>query len=127
MKEDERRLSSNMMLYDSGEGQNLFHAPNSITRALLEYDTQMKPMEWRIKERKLNFVRQIFLSDDSNIAKNTIIQEMSVGINGLGHECDSICNEINLPEITNTSLLKSNIKTAVHQTIDKYAFLQKGG
>ena len=78
----------------------------------------MKPMEWRIKERKHNFVRQIFLTDDSNIAKNTIIQEMSVGINGLGHECDSICNEINLPEITNTSLLKSNIKTAVQQTVE---------
>ena len=98
--------------------RRIFHAPNSITRALLEYDTQMKPMEWRIKERKLNFVRQIFLTDDSNIAKNTIIQEMSVGINGLGHECDSICNEINLPEITNTSLLKSNIKTAVQQTVE---------
>ena len=56
-------------------------------------------MEWRIKERKLNFVRQILLTDDSNIAKSILLQEMEIGINGLGHECNTICNEMNIPEI----------------------------
>ena len=101
--------------------RRIFHAPGSITRALLEYDTGMRPIEWRIKERKLNFVRQILLKDDSNIAKNAILQEMEVGINGLGHECNSICNEINIPEVMTTSLLKSNIKTAVQQTVSARA------
>ena len=56
-------------------------APQSITKVLLEYDVQMWPMEWRIKEKKLNFVRQIMLKDDSTIAKNALIQEMEIGIN----------------------------------------------
>ena len=74
-------------------------------------------MEWRIKERKLNFVRQILLTDNSNIAKNILLQEMEIKINGLGHECNTICNEINIPEIMNNSLSKRQIKNAIQEFI----------
>ena len=56
----------------------------------------MWPMEWRIKERKLNFVRQILLKDNESIAKKTLEQEMAIGLNGLAHECNDIYNEINI-------------------------------
>ena len=65
----------------------------------------MWPNGWRIKERKLNFVRQILWKDDENIAKQTLQQEMAIGLNGLAHECNNICNEINIPEITNNNVL----------------------
>ena len=66
-----------------------------------------------MKERKLNFVRQILLTDNSNIAKNILLQEMEIEIKGLGHECNTICNEINIPEIMNDSLSKRQIKNAI--------------
>ena len=62
-------------------------------------------MGWRIKERKLNFVRQILLKDNENIAKQTLQQEMATGLNGLAHECNNICNEIDIPEVTNNNIL----------------------
>ena len=42
----------------------------------------MGPMGWRIKERKLNFVRQTLFKDDENIAKQTLQQEIAIGLNG---------------------------------------------
>ena len=84
-------------------------------------------MEWRIKERKLNFVRQILLTDNSNIAKNILLQEMEIEINGLGHECNTICNEINKPEImNNNSLSKRQIKSAIQEFVSARTKLKEG-
>ena len=91
--------------------RRLLHLPHSVTQAILDWDTGMWPMEWRIKERKLNFVRQILLKDNENIAKKTLEQEMAIGLNGLAHECNNICNEINIPQITSINVLsKLNVK-----------------
>ena len=51
------------------------------------------------------FVRQVLLKDNENIAKQTLQQEMAIGINGLAHECNDLCSEINIPEITNINVL----------------------
>ena len=92
--------------------RRVLHLPHSVTQALIDWDVGMWPMEWRIKERKLNFVRQILLKDNENIAKQTLQQEMAIGINGLAHECNDVCSEINIPEITNINVLsKRQIKT----------------
>ena len=78
----------------------------------------MWPMEWRIKERKLNFVRQILLKDNENIAKKTLEQEMAIGLNELAHECYNICNYINILETTNNNVLsKRQIKSAIQKAI----------
>ena len=75
-------------------------------------------MGWRIKERKLNFVRQILLKDDENIAKQTLLQEIATGLNGLAHECNNICNEIDVPEITNSNVLsKRQMKCTIKDAI----------
>ena len=97
--------------------RRVLQVPQSITKALLEYDVQMWPMEWRIKEKKLNFVRQIMLKDEYTITKNALIQEKEIGINGLGHECNATCNELNIPEIMNYQLSKRQIKTAIQEYI----------
>ena len=57
------------------------------------------------------------LKDDSTIAKKALIQEMEIGINGLGHECNATCNELNIPEIMNNQLSKRQIKTAIQEYI----------
>ena len=43
---------------------------------------------------------------------------MATGLNGLPHECNDICNEINIPEITNNNVLsKHQIKSAIQKAI----------
>ena len=49
--------------------RRVLHLPHSVTQALIDWDVGMWPMEWRIKERKLNFVKQVSLKDNENIAK----------------------------------------------------------
>ena len=99
--------------------RRVLHLPHSVTQAILDWDTGMWPMEWRIKERKLNVVIQILLKDIENIAKKTLEQEIAIGLNGLAHECNNICNEINIPEITsnNNVLSKRQIKSAIQKAI----------
>ena len=75
-------------------------------------------MDWRIKERKLNFVRQILLKSDENICKQTLIQEMETGINGLAHECNNVCRDIDIPEIMENNVMsKKQIKEAIQEKI----------
>ena len=43
---------------------------------------------------------------------------MATGLNVLAHECNNICNEINIPEITNNNVLsKRQIKSAIQKAI----------
>ena len=68
------------------------------------------------KKGKLNFVRQVLLKNNENIAKQTLQQEMTIGINGLAHECNDVCSEISIPEITNINVLsKRQIKITVQK------------
>ena len=98
--------------------RRVLHLPHSVTQAILDWDVGMWPMGWRIKERKLNFVRQILLKDDENIAKQTLLQEIATGLNGLAYECNNICNEIDVPEITNNNVLsKRQIKCTIKDAI----------
>ena len=98
--------------------RRVLHLPPNFTQAILEWDVGMWPMEWRIKEKKLNFVRQILAKNDENIAKQAITQELATGLNGLGHECNTICNEINVPEImSNNVLSKRQIKSTIQDVI----------
>ena len=71
----------------------------------------MWSMEWRIKERTFNFVRQILQKNYENICKQTLIQETEIGINGLAHECNKVCEEIDKTEIIdNNAISKRQIK-----------------
>ena len=43
---------------------------------------------------------------------------MATGLNGLAHECNNICNEIDIPEITNNNVLsKRQIKSQIQEAI----------
>ena len=98
--------------------RRVLHLPHSVTHAILDWDVGMLPMEWRIKERKLNFVRNILQKNDENICKQTLIQEMETGINGLAHECNKVCEEIDIPEIINNNVMsKRQIKETIKDTV----------
>ena len=58
------------------------------------------------------------LNENSNIAKQTLQQEMKIGQKGLEHGCNNICNEIDIPEITNDNVLfKRQIKSTIQKNI----------
>ena len=98
--------------------RRVLHLPHSVTHAILDWDVGMLPMEWRIKEKKLNFVRKILQKNDENICKQTLIQEIERGINGLAHECIKVCEEIDIPEITNNNVMsKRQIKETIKDTV----------
>ena len=98
--------------------RRVLHLPHSVTLAILDWDVGMLPMEWRIKERKLNFVRQILQKNDENICKQTLIQEMETGVNGLAHECNKVCEEINIQEIMDNNVMsKRQIKEIIKDTV----------
>ena len=98
--------------------RRVLHLPHSVTHAILDWDVGMLPMDWRIKERKLNFVRQILQKNDENICKQTLIQEMETGIHGLAHECNKVCEEIDIPEIMGNNVMsKRQIKETIQDTV----------
>ena len=49
----------------------------------------------------INILSNMILKDNETIAKPTLHQEMAIRLNRLAHECKNICNEIDLPEVTN--------------------------
>ena len=54
--------------------RRVLHLPHSVTHPILDWDVRMLPMEWRIIEKKLNFVRKILQKNDENICKQILIQ-----------------------------------------------------
>ena len=50
----------------------------------------MMPMKWRIANKKLQFLRNIMLKDNSNIAKGAVMEEDMHKIKGLAYECRKI-------------------------------------
>ena len=63
----------------------------STPKAILNYDSDMMPMKWRVASRKLNFVSRIMKKDCMNLAKSTLIEEgrldsIGRGMKGLVYE-----------------------------------------
>ena len=45
-------------------------------------------------------------------------QEMETGINGIAHECNKVCEEINIPEIMDNNVMsKRQNKTTIQDTV----------
>ena len=72
-------------------------------------------MRWRIALRKLLFVNKIMQKDHTNIARKTLLQECLNKIEGLGHECNLITEQIGLPNLICVSRPKGVIKNAIIQ------------
>ena len=62
--------------------------------------------------------RQISQKKDENICKQTLIQEMETGINGLAHECNKVCEEIDILEIMDNNVMsKRQIIETIKETV----------
>ena len=90
---------------------------SKIPKVLLEYDTGLEPMKWRIAYRKLNFLRKIMAKPSENITKNIILEEVRNNINGLASECRKLCKTLNLPSLITKEVTKAELKNAVKNKI----------
>ena len=53
--------------------RRLLWLPSSVPKVLLEYDTGLEPMKWRIAYRKLNILRKLMEKPAENITKSVIL------------------------------------------------------
>ena len=60
----------------------------------------------------------MLLKVNENIGKQTYQQGMATVLNGLAHECNNICKELDIPEITNNNVQsKRPIKSTIQEAI----------
>lgn len=76
--------------------RRVLRLPDSTPKAILQHDTGMWPMEWRIKLKKLVFVNKIMKKSDSNIAKNILSMDILYNFKGLAWECYDVCRVIGM-------------------------------
>ena len=70
------------------------------------------------KGKKTNLCKTNVIKDNENIGKQTSQQGIATGLNGLAHECNNICKEIDIPEIINNNVLsKRQIKSTIKEAI----------
>ena len=56
--------------------RRILRLANSVPKVMLEFDTGMPPMKWRIAQRKLIFVNRIMAKPVDNITRKVLMQEV---------------------------------------------------
>ena len=97
--------------------RRILRLANSVPKVMLEYDTGMPPMKWRIAQRKLIFVNRIMAKPADNITRKVLIQESITNFNGLSTECRTLCLSLGLPSLMTGELTKNEIKKAIKTKI----------
>ena len=99
--------------------RKVLRIPDSTPKAIMQYDTGMWPMEWRIKYKKVNFVSKTMRKPITNITRKVLIQEFINQIQGLASECYDICWKLKIDFVLNNDVSSATIKQAVIQRIQK--------
>ena len=91
---------------------------SSTPKALLQWDIGLMPMKWRINLKKLTFTRKVMHDKNhTSIVKQVMYNEQFQDIKGLGHECQSICEEIDLDNVLTNNLNVSEIKSKIWEKV----------
>ena len=90
---------------------------HSVPKVMLEYDTGMPPMKWRIAQKKLICVNKIMAKPFDNITRQVLMQESINKINGLATECTKLCLSLGLPSLMAKQVTKNEIKQAIQAKI----------
>ena len=95
--------------------RKLFRLPISTAKAILHWDTGLKPMKWRIVERKMLFLAKIMAKNHNNIAKKVLLEEWHLGLKGLGYECREASKLVGIPNLMCHQVSKTEIKGAIRE------------
>ena len=60
--------------------RKLLRLPPSMAKAIIHCDFGLKPMKWRISEKKMLFFRKIMMRDESNITRRALMNETFMGL-----------------------------------------------
>ena len=90
---------------------------HSVPKVMLEYDTGMPQMKWRIAQKKLICVNKIMAKPIDNITRQVLMQESINKIKGLATECIKFCLAIGLPNLMAKQVTKNEIKQAIQAKI----------
>ena len=105
--------------------RKVLRLPKSTTKAIYQWDSGLLSMKARIAQKKLLFVNKIMKNDCLNIARTTLLQEVLNKIEGLGHECRKIADDIGLPNLMCIpDITKNEIKRAI-KNYDREEIRQK--
>ena len=97
--------------------RRILRLANSVPKVMLEFDTGMPPMKWRIAQRKLIFVNRIMAKPVNNITRKALMQETIHKIKGLATESRTLCLSLGLPSVMATEVTKNEIKQAIKAKI----------
>ena len=97
--------------------RRILRLANSVPKVMLEFDTGMPPMKWRIAQRKLIFVNRIMAKPVNNITRKVLMQETIHKIKGLATESRTLCLSLGLPSVMTSEVTKNEIKQAIKARI----------
>ena len=108
--------------------RRILRLANSVPKVMLEFDTGMPPMKWRIAQRKLIFVNRIMAKPVDNITRKVLMQETIYKIKGLATESRTLCLSLGLPSVMTAEVTKNEIKQAIKAKIKDECFqrMQEG-
>ena len=90
--------------------RRILRLANSVPKVMLEFDTGMPPMKWRIAQIKLIFVNRIMAKPADNITQKVLIQE---SINKIKDLATELCLPLGLPSLMVKEVTKNEIKHAI--------------
>ena len=101
--------------------RRILRLANSVPKVMLEFDTGMPPMKWRIAQRKLIFVNRIMAKPVNNITRKALMQETIHKIKGLATESRTLCLSLSLPSVMATEVTKTRSSKQLKQKSEKSA------
>ena len=101
--------------------RGLLAVPKSCPIPALHYESNLKLMKYRVFSRILNFTKHIFChSEDSNLAKQVMNEQLQHDWPGLTKQAIHICNELNLSGLFDPQVSKSQFKSVVKKACLKF-------
>ena len=104
--------------------RRVFQVHVSTPKAILNYDSEMLPMKWRVAIKKISCVKKIMLQRFDNLARKALVEEgrlsaFGLVFRGLGSETNELCMELNIPSTFTLYkyVSKKDIKEAVQRKV----------
>ena len=98
--------------------RTLLHLPKSTSKAIIQWDTGLMPMKWRIVKKKLLFTRKVMHEKPySSLVLRVMLQEFQHHIKGLGYETRQACEELGIQNVAFFDIKPWQIKDKINKKV----------
>ena len=91
----------------------IFKVPESCPKVSLRSETNMLGIKWRVWEEKVFLLMRIENHEEDTLCSQIYEEGKSRGWPGLGKDVSDICKTIDIPDVNETLVPKSVVKTAI--------------